>query len=122
MTANAYDVLYNLFVEKIIEIFPKADDWIIFIKPDDVKEDIHLFVFKFDPTEHLSTNTNLGLYTQDMGLEDIPLAACMNMAELKGVYDIIFPPGSENDINDFFADQTPGSRIKDEYTGPLNTI
>ena len=42
MTANAYDVLYNLFVEKIIEIFPKADDWIIFIKPDDVKEDIHL--------------------------------------------------------------------------------
>jgi hypothetical protein len=99
-TASAYDVLLSLFREKIMHIFPKEDGWMIFANPNDTKTDIHLYVFK-RPDQAGGSDVDLGFYTQDMGLEDIPLGAALRMNSFIAIYDSFFP-GEYNDINVFF--------------------
>ena len=104
-TKSAYDVLYDLFRDKIMEIFPKEEGWMIFANPNDSITNIHLYVFKPPDQSGDSVDVDLGFYTQDMGLEDIPLGAALRMKSFIEIYDAFFQ--GSNDIQLFF--QADGS-------------
>jgi hypothetical protein len=98
MTKSQYIVMYELFRDKIIEFFPK-DEWMIFVKPDDTKEDIHLYIFKKNIEGAFLSDRILDKHTQDMGLEDIPLGIALKMKDFNHIYDTFV---KDNNIDVFF--------------------
>jgi hypothetical protein len=117
MTKSQYQVMYNLFRDKIADFFPK-EKWMIFIKPEDTKEDIHLYVFKKNIVGAFLSNRNLGIHTQDMGLEDIPLGIALKMEAFNDIYNEFFGNDDKNnDIDEFFDDDA----IKQDYIARIRS-
>ena len=115
MTRSQYDTMYELFRDKIIELFPVAE-WMIFVKKDDTKENIHLYIFKKNPDPNaILSNRNLGMHTQDMGLEDIPLGIALNLKDFIDIHNNFFP--ADNNIDLFF----PDGNINADYAQRVTT-
>jgi hypothetical protein len=101
MTRSQYDTMYELFRDKIIELFPVAE-WMMFVKKDDTKENIHLYIFKNPDPQAILSNRNLGMHTQDMGLEDIPLGIALKLHEFTDIHQSFFQSDADNNIDVFF--------------------
>jgi hypothetical protein len=109
--------LYDLLNAKILQFYP-YNEWYLFmkVKTSDGKTDLYLSVAKKPQREF--NDTTLKLYEQDMGIGN-SLDMTFQESAYIAAYDAIFPPGSNNNIDNFF-ENGQSYVLKPTYTTDLN--
>lgn len=84
---NANPTVYNIFRQKIIEFYPK-NEWRVFLKQKKDYDDLYVWVIK--KTAKPALNTSLKLHSQDTGLSNYILGACLCEVGFNDAFDHYF--------------------------------
>ena len=96
----ANPIVYNIFKQKIKEFYPK-NEWRVFLKQKKNYDDLYVWVIK--KTLKPPLNTSLRLHSQDTGLSNYVLGACLCEVGFNAAFDALFvEPGNVIDIDKFF--------------------